>query len=286
MKFTKTFLAIILFLFLAGLIIGVGVSTDAGAPMIGISILLTPLWAIGAIVEYIRYRNKKQKSVGAETDLRCKKCGTPAPNGVKFCTRCGYPIERTRNAKTAKNSKKSVFAWQTVSAVAFVVLIAFFVSIGKASADDQESHENEPVMTDLLVEIEETQNKDEDPEIETKREFVVGEDKSNPYVLTADELVDEINEDIKAAKKKYNGKWVQITGEITGTSTSGFGYGYYLYGQSTTTGYRGLRIMCWCDDLPYSKTKIGDKHTFIGQVLEITTVNATEIVDCKRVKES
>lgn len=110
----------------------------------------------------------------------------------------------------------------------------------------------------------------------------VGSSRSNPIVITVAELANEINIDATAAKEKYNGKWVRITGEITDTSDSGTSYGYYLYGKSTLTGYSGLRIMCWCDDGPYSGSVIGDTQTFTGKVLEISTVNITEIVACKR----
>ena len=106
--------------------------------------------------------------------------------------------------------------------------------------------------------------------------------KSNPFVLTSDELAAEINADITAAKEKYNNKWVQITGEISDTSDGGVCYGYYIYGKR---GGSGLRIVCWCDDGPYSGSVIGDMQTFLGQLREVTTVNATEIGDCKIIKD-
>ena len=113
----------------------------------------------------------------------------------------------------------------------------------------------------------------------------VGGSKDNPFVLTADELADEIMDDIDAAKEKYNDKWVMITGTITDTSDGGIMYGYYLYGERATTGYTGLRIMCWCDDGPYSGSVIGDTQTFVGILREITTVNVTEIAECERISE-
>ena len=113
----------------------------------------------------------------------------------------------------------------------------------------------------------------------------IGEARDNPFVLTADELATEILDDIDAAKEKYNDKWVQITGTITDTSDGGIMYGYYLYGQSATTGYTGLRIMCWCEDGPYSGSVIGDTQTFIGLLREVTTVNVTEIAECERISK-
>lgn len=111
----------------------------------------------------------------------------------------------------------------------------------------------------------------------------LGESRDNPFILTADELADEISEDIDAAKEKYNDKWVMITGTIQDTSDGGVMYGYYLYGKRSTTGYRGLSIMCWCDDGPYSGSVIGDTQTFLGKLREITTVNVTEIAECERI---
>jgi len=113
----------------------------------------------------------------------------------------------------------------------------------------------------------------------------LGESKENPFVLTATELAAEIDADIDAAKEKYNGKWMQITGEISDTSDGGIIYGYYVYGESSLTGYRGLRIICWCEDGPYSGSVLGDTQTFLGQMREVTLVNATEIGDCEIVTQ-
>ena len=114
---------------------------------------------------------------------------------------------------------------------------------------------------------------------------VLGYSKDAPIVITANELALEIEANIDSAKEKYNGKWVEITGTISDTSDGGVMYGYYLHGKRATSGYTGLRIMCWCEDGPYSGSVLGDTQTFVGQVLEITTVNVTEIVDCERITE-
>lgn len=73
----------------------------------------------------------------------------------------------------------------------------------------------------------------------TEENSPLGVNKEHPFVITASQFAEEINTDIDAAKEKYNGKWVKITGEITDTSDGGVAYGYYIYGQSTITGYRG-----------------------------------------------
>ena len=133
-------------------------------------------------------------------------------------------------------------------------------------------------------EEEETAKKNEQTDKSTTQSASIGSSKNNPYVLTVTELVKEIETDINTAKAKYNGKWVKITGEITDTSSGGGIYGYYLYGKRITTGYSGLRIICWCDNGPYSGSVLGDTQTFLGQIREITTFNATEIGDCEIVK--
>lgn len=112
-----------------------------------------------------------------------------------------------------------------------------------------------------------------------------GSSVDNPITITAEQLALEIEENIILAKESYNGKWVKITGTISDTSDAGVAYGYYLFGEKSTSGYTGIQIMCWCDDGPYSGSVLGDTQTFIGQVLEITTFNVTEIVDCQRVTE-
>lgn len=129
-----------------------------------------------------------------------------------------------------------------------------------------------------------TQHIGSEKEETTTQEISLGSDKEHPYVITAEQLADEINRDISAAKAKYNGKWVKITGEISDTSDGGVVYGYYIYGKRATTGYTGLKIICWCDDGPYSGSVLGDTKTFLGQVREITTFNATEIGDCEIIK--
>ena len=58
---------------------------------------------------------------------------------------------------------------------------------------------------------------------------------------------------------------------------------YFGYGEK---GGSGLRIVCWVNEKvlkPFDYT--GETHTFIGQVREITTVNATEIGDCEIVAD-
>lgn len=227
----------------------------------------------------------------------CWNCGKELSPGANFCRYCGARQnivdyhEPQRMVYEPYKVKKPVYFWQIASVFAFVLLIAILASIGEASAEDEKQRKSERT-TDLLVDAQEVEIETEETyaeketKAETKREFAIGEDKSNPFVLSADELVSEINADVKAAKQKYNGKWVKITGKITDTSDGGVSYGYYLYGESILTGYRGLRIVCWCDDGPYSGSVIGDTQTFVGQILEITTVNATEIVACERVKES
>lgn len=101
--------------------------------------------------------------------------------------------------------------------------------------------------------------------------------KENPGEITVSELVAEISADIDAAKDKYNGKWIKITGKVTQVVDGGIMTGYYLYGKR---GDSGLRIVCWRDGDIYKGAMVGNTFTFVGQVREITTFNATEIGDC------
>ena len=116
-----------------------------------------------------------------------------------------------------------------------------------------------------------------------KEIMYLGVTKSNPGIVTVDELVKEIKSDIDGAKEKYNGKWVQITGKVLSAHNVAGMTSFYLYGEK---GGSGLRIVCWVNEevlKPFDYT--GETHTFIGQVREITTVNATEIGDCEIVAD-
>lgn len=102
--------------------------------------------------------------------------------------------------------------------------------------------------------------------------------KANPGEVTVSELVAEINTNIDAAKSKYNGKWIKITGKVLDAGNVAGMTKFYLYGEYAGSG---LKIICWVNEevlKPFDYT--GEAHTFIGQVREITIVNATEIGDC------
>lgn len=117
------------------------------------------------------------------------------------------------------------------------------------------------------------------------KEASYGSSRMKPYKLTAQELATEINSNIDAAKAKYNGKWVQITGKVTDYSrySSDNLSGYYLYGKY---GGEGLKIVCWQNKGALKQfDKVGDTCTCIGQVREVTTVNSTEIVNCEIIFE-
>ena len=104
----------------------------------------------------------------------------------------------------------------------------------------------------------------------------------NPGIVSVSEFVSDINSNIDSAKEEYNGKWIQITGEIKNFYTSAGMTAYYLYGDR---GDSGLRIVCWCDGELTDGFILGQTRTFVGKVREVTTVNATEIGDCKLISE-
>lgn len=110
---------------------------------------------------------------------------------------------------------------------------------------------------------------------------VDGESSTYPIKITATQLVNEINSDIDSAKQRYNGKWVEITGEITFVSKSAGMTGYYLHGYG---GSSGLKITCWVYDNNAVNLSVGDTATFIGTMREVTIMNNTEIGDCKYIK--
>lgn len=110
-----------------------------------------------------------------------------------------------------------------------------------------------------------------------------GETREMAYVLTVNEFVKEIMKNKEAAAKKYNGKYVELTGKITDISTVGKKLtGYYVNGKK---GGSGLKITCWVSDSISLSLFTGSKATFRGIVREITTVNNTEIGECEIIKK-
>lgn len=111
------------------------------------------------------------------------------------------------------------------------------------------------------------------------KEASYGSTMSKPYILTAQELVAEINSNTDAAKTKYNGKWVQITGKVLSANNVSGMTSFYLHGER---GGSGLRIVCWVNEevlKPFDYR--GETHTFIGQLREVSTANSTEIGNCE-----
>lgn len=200
----------------------------------------------------------------------CRRCGFKIYEKVDYCPSCGYPTREKvvytaphagNTEKVPQKKKKRVWLW-------FVVVFLGIMILGTV-VETEEVETPEPVAEVAVT---------PEPTVEVTEIVEVGDSKETPFVLTADELATEIEADIEKAKEKYNGKWVEITGKISGTSNGGIVYGYYIFGESATTG---LRIICWCDDGPYSGSVTGDTRTFLGQLREVTTFNATEIGDCE-----
>ena len=102
--------------------------------------------------------------------------------------------------------------------------------------------------------------------------------QDNPGKVTIEELVSEIKSNKDAAKAKYNEQWIEITGKVLDADNVAGMTRFYLYGEH---GGSSLRICCWVnEDMLKPFEYQGEVHTFLGQVREITTVNATEIGDC------
>ena len=107
--------------------------------------------------------------------------------------------------------------------------------------------------------------------------------KENPGKVTIEQLVNEINTNKDAAKAKYNEQWIEITGKVLDADNVAGMTRFYLYGEH---GGSGLRICCWVnEDMLKPFEYQGEVHTFLGQVREITTVNATEIGDCQIISD-
>ena len=106
----------------------------------------------------------------------------------------------------------------------------------------------------------------------------LGLTRSNPGVVTVDELVRAIrSNNYDANEKKYNGKWVKITGKVLDADNVAGMTKFYLYGKEGS----GLRIICWVDQELWKPFDYrGKTYTFIGQIREVTSVNATEIGNC------
>ena len=181
-------------------------------------------------------------------------------------------INKLRKKDIHKTKKKLIVA-VLCTIITFVIMCTYDLNEEEADIVQQEMMTAEEVVTSTV------------PSQERIDVSEFGTSAENPIVITAEDLAVEIESDIDEAKVKFNGKWVKITGVITDTSDGGVVYGYYLYGKKATSGYNGLRIMCWCEDGPYSGSVLGDTQTFLGQILEVTNVNVTEIVDCIRVIE-
>ncbi len=187
-----------------------------------------------------------------------------------------FPMEKWQK-------KLRIKAWLKVVLCIFLLFLAVEFTPDEAYRDSEDKETiKATVATTSVTEI--PKDTEAATELAENQTTEVGSSKDNPYILTVEELVEEINSDIDAAKAKYNDKWIQITGTISDTSDGGIVYGYYIHGESTLTGYRGLRIICWCEDGPYSGSVMGDTKTFLGQMREVTTVNATEIGDCEIIK--
>ena len=106
-----------------------------------------------------------------------------------------------------------------------------------------------------------------------------GSSRSNPIVVAASQFANEINSNTDAAKTRYNGKWVQITGKVLSAHNVAGMTSFYLYGER---GGSGLKIVCWANKevlKPFDYR--GETHTFVGQVREVSTANSTEIGNCE-----
>lgn len=97
------------------------------------------------------------------------------------------------------------------------------------------------------------------------------------YSVSASDFAKEIKKNKSSAAKKYNGKCIEITGEITDISKHSSMTGYYVCGKR---GGSGLKVTCWVDAKNDTELSVGNTATFQGIVREVTTANNTEIGEC------
>lgn len=160
-----------------------------------------------------------------------------------------------------------------------ICIAAFFVNgIGTGTLLEQEEKEKESVV--LKEEIPpENEVTTTTKEVVPSPKMVPGDSRSNPVVVTVSQLANEINSNTDAAKTKYNGKWVQISGKVLSAHNVAGMTSFYLHGEK---GGSGLRIVCWVNkEVLKTFDYRGETHTFIGQVREVSTANSTEIGNCE-----
>ena len=157
-----------------------------------------------------------------------------------------------------------------------IILVVAFAVFATCMTLDTDSNEDIDTNADVV----ETTKPSDTTENTEQTQGEPGDSKDNPIVVTVEEFVNEINNDVDAAKLKYNEKWIEITGKVTDYSryNSDSLSGFYLYGDY---GDDKLKVVCWQNKgelKPFEK--VGDTCTCTGIVREVTTVNATEIGDC------
>lgn len=227
--------------------------------------------------------------------MYCSKCGAKLPEDARFCVNCGN--KAITEVQIIRPKRTGCLKWLLIPIGLFFALI--LIAVISAAFNDTPNVENDipadadtestlvqetEIVEEPTPELDSELESDPEPEpaVEGAIETLPGETKDNPIVITVDVLVEEINADIDSAKEKYNGKWIQITGDVVSYYTVAGMTGYYLYGDR---GVSGLRIICWCDGDPYKSTMLGEIYTFVGIMREVTTFNATEIGECEIVVE-
>lgn len=185
--------------------------------------------------------------------------------------------------------------WANVIFYIVFFIIAVFINTSILELHSKEYLDNKQVIEENTPKIQEetpSTNSEEnaensanisDEEIENESSSIVdGSSRSNPIIVTTSQFVNEINSNIDNAKERYNGKWIQITGEVNSVHNVAGMTSFYLYGEK---GGSGLKIVSWVnkEELKPFDYK-GETHTFLGQVREVSTVNSTEIGNCEIVE--
>ena len=216
-----------------------------------------------------RWGSKVKKTKNRMTN--CKHCGAEIATIAYACPHCGV-----------RNKTSILKKWWF-----WLIVVFFLIGAFGASSDDEVEASNSSTQRELQQGAQEETKQDAsvhaaggtESKTEPEAEVTVGSAKEHPYVLTISDLVTEIETNIDVAKYKYNEQWVEITGKVLDADNVAGMTRFYLYGEF---GGSGLRIVCWVNEevlKPFDYQ--GDTVTFLGQMREITIVNATEIGDCQ-----
>jgi len=169
---------------------------------------------------------------------KCKTCNAEISKSAKVCPSCG-----------AKNSKPLYMRpWFIILAILLVIIIATSSGNNDTPATTISQAESSTSQTNTTV-----------PEPEVI--------EYTPY--TVDKLVDDLNENALSAKMNYDGKYVELTGDLCNIDASGD----YITLQPMYDEWSFDTIQCYIETeeqlTKVASMKTGDKVVLRGQVTDV-----------------